>query len=81
MKIIDHECLGCACFSNCTTDIMKGSIMCSSKRIQAKQTKKEMLQKMYDIEKASKTKGGNVLEMLGIENDGYAKEAAVDLTK
>ena len=60
MNIIDYECLACASFSGCGTDTEKGSIMCEVKRIQNRQTKAEMLQKMYDIAKASTTNGTDV---------------------
>lgn len=67
MNIIDYECLACASFSECGTEIGKGSIMCAVRRIQNGQTKAEMLQKMYDIAKATTTKGADVLEMLNIK--------------
>lgn len=67
MNIIDYECLACASFSECGTEIGKGSIMCAVRRTQNGQTKAEMLQKMYDIAKASMTKGADVMEMLNIK--------------
>ena len=67
MSIIDYECLACASFSGCGTEIGKGSIMCAVRRTQNRQTKGEMLQKMYDIAKASMTKGADVMEMLNIK--------------
>ena len=50
MQIIDRECLACSSFCECGTEIGKGSLLCMSKRVTNKQTKGEMLQKMYDIE-------------------------------
>ena len=41
--------------------------MCAVRRTQNRQTKGEMLQKMYDIAQASMTKGADVLEMLNIK--------------
>jgi hypothetical protein len=38
-----------------------------SKRVTNGQTKGEMLQKMYDIEKGAQTKGVDILEMLNIK--------------
>ena len=67
MNIIDNECLACASFEQCGTDVLKGSIMCTVKCAQNPQTKHEMLQKMYDIEKGTMTKGVDVLEMLKIK--------------
>ena len=66
MNIIDYECLACASFKECGTEVGKGSFMCAMKRTQNGQTKQEMLQKMYDITKMTATKGADVLEMLGI---------------
>lgn len=48
LKIIDEECVACTCFETCGTDVMKGSILCSSKRISAKQTKADMYRKMQE---------------------------------
>ena len=67
MNIIDYECLACASFSLCGTEVGKGSFMCAMKRAQNGQTKQEMLQKMYDIAKANTTKGADVPEMLNIK--------------
>lgn len=67
MNIIDYECLACASFKECGTEIGKGSFMCAMKRTQNGQTKQEMLQKMYDITKATTTKGADVLKMLDIQ--------------
>ena len=67
MQIIDRECLACSSFCECGTEIGKGSLLCMSKRVTNKQTKGEMLQKMYDIEKATLTKGSDILEMLNIQ--------------
>ena len=67
MQIIDRECLACSSFCECGTEIGKGSLLCMSKRVTNKQTKGEMLQKMYDIEKATLTKGSDILEMLTIQ--------------
>ena len=67
MQIIDCECLACSSFCECGTEIGKGSLLCMSKRVTNKQTKGEMLQKMYDIEKATLTKGSDILEMLNIQ--------------
>ena len=67
MQIIDRECLACTSFCECGTEIGKGSLLCMSKRVTNKQTKGEMLQKMYDIEKATLTKGSDILEMLNIQ--------------
>lgn len=67
MQIIDRECLACSSFCECGTEIRKGSLLCMSKRVTNKQTKGEMLQKMYDIEKATLTKGSDILEMLNIQ--------------
>ena len=67
MQIIDRECLACSSFCECGTEIGKGSLLCMSKRVTKKQTKGEMLQKMYDIEKATLTKGSDILEMLNIQ--------------
>lgn len=67
MNIIDYECLACASFSGCGTEIGKGSVMCAVRRTQNGQTKAEMLQKMHDIAKATTTKGADVLEMLNIK--------------
>ena len=41
MSIIDYECLACASFSGCGTEIGKGSIMCAVRRTQNRQTKGE----------------------------------------
>lgn len=67
MNIIDYECLACASFKECGTEVGKGSFMCAMKRTQNGQTKQEMLQKMYDITKATATKGADVLKMLDIQ--------------
>ena len=67
MQIIDRECLACSSFCECGTEIGKGSLLCMSKRVTNKQTKGEVLQKMYDIEKATLTKGSDILEMLNIQ--------------
>ena len=67
MQIIDRECLACSSFCECGTEIGKGSLLCMSKRVTNKQTKGEMLQKMYDIEKATLTKVSDILEMLNIQ--------------
>lgn len=67
MQIIDRECLACSSFCECGTEIGKGSLLCMSKRVTNGQTKGEMLQKMYDIEKATLTKGSDILEMLNIQ--------------
>ena len=67
MQIIDRECLACSSFCECGTEIGKGSLLCMSKRVTNKQTKGEMLQQMYDIEKATLTKGSDILEMLNIQ--------------
>ena len=67
MQIIDRECLACSSFCECGTEIGKGSLLCMSKRVTNKQTKGDMLQKMYDIEKATLTKGSDILEMLNIQ--------------
>ena len=67
MQIIDRECLACSSFCECGTEIGKGSLLWMSKRVTNKQTKGEMLQKMYDIEKATLTKGSDILEMLNIQ--------------
>ena len=67
MQIIDRECLACSSFCECGTEIGKGSLLCMSKRVTNKQTKGEMLQKMYGIEKATLTKGSDILEMLNIQ--------------
>ncbi len=67
MNIIDYECLACASFEQCGTEIGKGSMMCIMKRTQNRQTKGEMLQKMYDMTKATTTKGVDFLEMLNIK--------------
>lgn len=67
MQIIDCECLACSSFCECGTEVGKGSLLCMSKRVTNKQTKGEMLQKMYDIEKATLTKGSDILEMLNIQ--------------
>lgn len=67
MQIIDRECLACSSFCECGTEIGKGSLLCMSKRVTNKQTKGEMLQKMYDIEKATLTKGSDILETLNIQ--------------
>lgn len=67
MNIIDYECLACASFKECGTEVGKGSLMCIMKRTQNGQTKQEMLQKMYDITKATATNGVDVLEMLDIQ--------------
>ena len=67
MQIIDRECLACSSFCECGTEIGKGSLLCMSKRVTNKQTKGEMLQKLYDIEKATLTKGSDILEMLNIQ--------------
>lgn len=67
MNIIDYECLACASFKECGTEVGKGSLMCAMKRAQNRQTKQEMLQKMYDITKATATKGTDVLEMLDLK--------------
>ena len=48
MNIIDKECIACKAFENCTTDIMKGSIMCSMKRQVVKQTKADMYKKIKE---------------------------------
>ena len=67
MNIIDYECLACASFSGCGTEIGKGSMMCAVRRTQNRQTKGEMLQKMYDIEKGAAASGIDILEMLNIK--------------
>lgn len=67
MQIIDRECLACSSFCECGTEVGKGSLLCISKRVTNKQTKGEMLQKMYDIEKGAATSGIDILEMLNIK--------------
>lgn len=67
MNIIDYECLACASFKECGTEIGKGSIVCAMKRTQNNQTKQDMFQRMYDITKATATRGTDVLEMLNIK--------------
>lgn len=65
MNIIDYECLACRSLNECGTEVSKGSILCMSKRISNKQTKGEMLQKMFDIAQCGK-ESADILEMLNI---------------
>ena len=67
MQIIDRECLACSSFCECGTEIGKGSLLCMSKRVTNGQTKGEMIQKMYDIEKGAQSKGVENKEMLNIK--------------
>lgn len=53
MNIITDECLACASFKECGTDIMKGSIMCGMLRTKNKQTKADMFSKMAEIAKTA----------------------------
>ena len=47
-KIIDEECVACACFEKCGTHVMKGSVICCTNRISANQSKADMYKKMKD---------------------------------
>lgn len=49
MNIITDECLACASINECGTEVMKGSVMCQMKRINNRQTKADMLQKMIEL--------------------------------
>lgn len=73
MQIIDRECLACSSFCECGTEVGKGSLLCMSKRVTNKQTKGEMIQKMYDIEKSAAESGIDILEMLNIKKSCEGK--------
>lgn len=49
MNIITDECLACASLKECGTEVMKGSIVCQMKRLNNKQTKEDMLLKMFGL--------------------------------
>ena len=51
MRIITDECLGCASFNKCGTEVVKGSMMCAILRSKNNQTKGDMLCKMAEIAK------------------------------
>lgn len=59
MKIIDSECLACASFETCGTEVMKGSIMCCSNRISNRQTKKQMYDKITQMQPGKCGEGVN----------------------
>ncbi len=55
MLIIDEECKVCNCNEKCGTDVQKGSIVCLSNRISAKQSKADMIRKMKEEQKIEKS--------------------------
>ena len=53
MNIITDECIVCASFKECGTDIMKGSVMCGVLRAKNKQTKADMFSKLAEVAKVA----------------------------